>query len=167
MIKGGDVLERYYDTFMAHLKQFLEWSIKTVSSYFTGLLVITDFLSAGQLTHNSGNEHMFIVLRTCGYTGNRVRSCVRICPQQFVENGRLHEEAGGSTISNHGHHNPQPYFRTATDDPTYVVVRLTGQDRSDQSLCFGAHQDIHRSSRFEGQTCHRDLRWFRHIGKLC
>lgn len=34
MIKGGDVLERYRDAFMAHLKQFLEWSLKTVQVTF-------------------------------------------------------------------------------------------------------------------------------------
>jgi hypothetical protein len=66
MIKGGDVLERYHDTFMAHLKQFLEWSLKTVGPYFTGLLVVNDLLLAGQFAHNSGNEHMFTVLRARG-----------------------------------------------------------------------------------------------------
>lgn len=35
MVKSGDVLERYYDTFMANLKRFLDWSLKTVSLYFT------------------------------------------------------------------------------------------------------------------------------------
>jgi len=129
-------------------------------------LIITDSLSAGQLTHNSGSEHMFTVLRTRGCARDRIRSCVRTRPQQFVKNGGLHEEAGGSTISSHSHYYPQAYFCPATDDPKYAVVYLTRQDRPDQSLRFGAYQDIHRNSRFEGQTCHRDLRWFRHTGEL-
>lgn len=72
MIKGGDVLERYYDTFMAHLKQFLERSLKTVSSYFTGPLPMTNLPAAAQFTHDSGSEHMFTVLRTRG----RARNCI-------------------------------------------------------------------------------------------
>lgn len=72
MIKGGDVLERYYDMFMAHLKQFLERSLKTVSPYFTDLLVITDLLLAVQFTHDSGSEHMFVILRTRCCAGNRI-----------------------------------------------------------------------------------------------
>lgn len=68
MVKGGDVLERYYDTFMAHLKQFLEWSLKTVSPCFVDRPVITDSPLACQLTHDSGSEHLFPVHRTRGCT---------------------------------------------------------------------------------------------------
>jgi hypothetical protein len=68
MIKGGDVLERFYDTFMAHLKQFLDWSLKTVGLYSTAPLITTDLLSVGQFTHDSGSEHLFIVFRARGRT---------------------------------------------------------------------------------------------------
>lgn len=117
---------------------------------FTDPLVITDLLLVGQLTHNSGSEHMFAILRTRGCARDHIRSRVRTRPQQSVKDGGLHEEAGGSAISSHGHHDPQAYLCPATDDPTYAMVYLTRQDRPGQSLCFGAHQDIHRSSRFEG-----------------
>ena len=154
MVKGGDVLERYHDTFMAHLKQFLEWSLKTVGSCTADFLAVTDLILAGQFTHDGGSEHMFTVPRTRGCPRDHIRSCVRTRPQQFVENGRFHEETGGSTVPNYGYYNPQPYFCPATHDPASVVVYLTRQDRSGQSLCFGTHQNIHRNSRFESQTSH-------------
>lgn len=157
MVKGGDVLERYHDTFMAHLKQFLELSLKTVSSCAADPMAVTDWFLAGQFTHNGSSEHLFAVLRTRRCARDHIRSRVRTRPQQSVENGWFHEETGGSTVSRYGHHNPQAYLCPATHGPAYVVVYLTRQDRSGQSLCFGAHQDVHRSSRFEGQTFHRNL----------
>ena len=143
MIKGGDVLDRYHDTFMAHLKQFLEWSLKTVSSRAPDLLAVTNVHLAGQFTHDGGSKHMFTVLRTRDCARDHIRSCVRTRPQQFVENGRFHEKTGGSTVSNCGYYDPQAHLCPATDDPAYAVVYLTRQDRSGQSLCFGAPQDVH------------------------
>ena len=167
MVKGGDVLERYHDTFMAHLKQFLEWSLKTVSSCTAGPLTITDLLLAGQFAHDSGSKHMFTVLRTRACARDRIRPCVRTRPRQFVENGRVYEETSGSAVPDYGYYDPQAYLSPATHDPAYAVGYLTRQDRPGQSLRFGAHQDVYRNSRFESQTSNRDLWRSGHTGELC